>query len=432
MLTDFKLKIDNFGPINKADLDISKINIIAGKNASGKTTISKLLYCIITSFSSDGEYLAYESMKDRLNNLIKESLKIIPDAETTKIANIQLDLKTNPSIATIKNGYNAFEFLIETIDDFENKKYILSMIENDKKTLEGLSSPELNHDLLFNLFRNEFNGDEQLLDNYNDSTINIYNNKNNPFEYKIEIKNAINITLNNELTNLTTNREAIYIETPYFLDFQYLINETRFFRQIPYHQLLLSNKLNDQSAKNDILDEKHNASTVNFQNKLNTLINGTLKKNSNDTFVFKQNGKTFNLQNTSNDVKLIGMLQILLENRKLKEHAFLIMDEPEAHIHPEWQVKLAKILVLLVKDLNVTLFINSHSPQFIEAMEVYSVKYGLKDETKFYLAEEDEKTEKYNVHQIQLDNLYEIYNNLGDPYDIVDEIRGENLANQLL
>lgn len=334
-------------------------------------------------------------------------------------------------MTTIKNGYNTLESLIKTIDDFENKKYILSMIENDKKTLEGLSSPEFNHDLLFNLFRNEFNGDEQLLDNYNDSTINIYNNKNNPFEYKIEIKNAINITLNNELTNLTTNREAIYIKTPYFLDFQYLINETRFFRQIPYHQLLLSNKLNDQSAKNDILDEKHNASIVNFQNKLNTLINGTLKKNSNDIFVFKQNGKTFNLQNTSTGLKLIGMLQILLENRKLKENTFLIMDEPEVHIHPEWQVKLAKILVLLVKDLNVTLFINSHSPQFIEAMEVYSVKYGLKDETKFYLAEEDEKTEKYNVHQIQLDNLYEIYNNLGDPYDIVDEIRGENLANQL-
>lgn len=76
MLRDFKLKIENFGPINKADLDISKINIIAGKNASGKTTMSKLIYCILTAFSTDGEYLAYESMKDRFNSLIEESLKI--------------------------------------------------------------------------------------------------------------------------------------------------------------------------------------------------------------------------------------------------------------------------------------------------------------------------------------------------------------------
>ena len=435
MLRDFKLKIENFGPINKADLDISKINIIAGKNASGKTTMSKLIYCILTAFSTDGEYLAYESMKDRFNSLIEESLKI-HYSETTKITDIlsiQIDLarENNSNMKTIEESYDKLESIIESAEDFENKKYILSMIKNDRKTLKGISSPEFNHDLLFNLFRNEFGGDEQILDNYNDSMIKIYNNENNPFEYKIKIENAINITLKSELKNLTTNREAIYIETPYFLDFHHLINETRFFRQIPYHQLLLSNKLNDQSRKNDILDEKHNAPIVNFQNKLNKLVNGSLKKNGNDLFAFKQNGKSFDLQNTSTGLKSIGILQLLLENRKLKENSYLIMDEPEVHLHPEWQVKLARILVLLVKDLNVNLFINSHSPQFIEAIEVYSIKYSLRDETNFYLTKKDENIEKYNVEKIEYDNLYEIYNNLGDPYDMIDEVRGENIANQL-
>ena len=107
------------------------------------------------------------------------------------------------------------------------------------------------------------------------------------------------------------------------------------------------------------------------------------------------------------------------------------MDEPEVHLHPEWQVKLAKILILLVKDLNINLFINSHSPQFIEAIEVYSVKYGLKDETKFYLTNKDDASEKYNVCEISYDRLHELYNNLGDPYDIIDEVRGKNIANHL-
>lgn len=434
MLRDFKLKIDNFGPINDADLNMSKINIIGGKNASGKTTMSKLIYCILTAFSIDGEYLAYESMKDRLNSLIEESLKI-PYFETGKITdilNIKIDLASgnNSNMKNIEESYDKLESLIESTEEFESKKYILSMIKNDRKTLKGISSPEFNHDLLFNLFRNEFGGDEQILDNYNDSMIKIYNNEDNPFEYTIEIKNTINITLESELENLTINREAIYIETPYFLDFHHLINETRLFRQIPYHQLLLSNKLNDQSAKNDILDEKHNAPIVKFQNKLNNLVNGSLKKNGNDLFVFKQNGKSFDLQNTSTGLKSIGIIQLLLENRKLKENSYLIMDEPEVHLHPEWQVKLAQILVLLVKDLNVNLFINSHSPQFIEAIEVYSIKYGLRDETNFYLTKKDEASEKYNVEKIEYDNLYELYNNLGDPYDLIDEVRGENLANR--
>ncbi len=434
MLKDFKLKIDNFGPINEADLDISKINVIAGKNVSGKTTLSKLIYCILTAFSTDGEYLAFESMKDRLNSLISECLKI-DYAETPKItslSDIQIVLQSNknPDMNLIEQSYDKLESIIKSSDDFENKRYILSMIENDRKTLEGISSTDFNHDLLFNLLRNEFSGDEQLLDNYNDSLIKIYNDENDHFEYTIEIKDAINITLKNGLKSLKTNREAIYIETPYFLEF-YHPNETRFFRQVPYHQLLLFNKLNDQSSKNDILDEKHNAPIVKFQNKLNALVNGSLKKNSNGLFVFKQNGKTFDLQNTSTGLKSIGILQLLLENRKLKENSYLIMDEPEVHLHPDWQVKLAKILVLLVKDLNINLFINSHSPQFIEAIEVYSVKYGLKDETKFYLTKKEENNEKYNVKEISYDNLFELYNNLGDSYDVIDEVRGKNIANHL-
>lgn len=435
MLEDFKLEIDNFGPIDNACLDISKINIIAGKNASGKTTVSKLIYCILTAFSSDGKYLVYESMKDRLNNLLDESLNSIPYSETVKITdvmNIKIDLESNnaSNLKTIEDGYDKLKSLIESQNEFENKKYILSMIENDKKTLKGLSSSEFHHDLLFNLFRNEFDGDEQILDNYNGCEIRIHDDEDS-FEYTIEIKDAINISLENGLKNLTTNREAIYIETPYFLDFNHIINEARFFRQIPYHQLLLSNKLNNHSAKNDILDEKHNASIVNFQNKLNSLINGTLRRNSNGLFEFKQDGKTFALQNTSTGLRAIGILQILLENRTLKENSYLIMDEPEVHLHPEWQVKLAQILVLLVKELNVSLFINSHSPQFIEAIEVYSTYYGLKNETNFYLSQRIENNEKYNIKHVSQEHLYEIYDNLGNPYDQIDRIRGENLANHL-
>ena len=125
----------------------------------------------------------------------------------------------------------------------------------------------------------------------------------------------------------------------------------------------------------------------------------------------------------------MGILQILLENRKLNENSFLIMDEPEVHLHPEWQVKLAKILVLLVKELDVNLFINSHSPQFIEAIEVYSGKYGLVEETRFYLSKEDSESGKYNVNEIKRKNLTTLYNNLGDPYDEIDEIRIENAFN---
>lgn len=435
MLRDFKLKIDNFGPINKADLAISKINIIAGKNASGKTTISKLLYCIITAFSTDGEYLTYESMKDELELLINNLQ--VPHSESETVTNLEeirmkINLNHNNNLKIIDEGYCELESIVNSID-FSDKEFFLNSIERNRTRIRSSEKMGFYWQLLVNLIRNEFAGDEQLLNNFNESEILFYNHDiEDPFGYIVRITEGIGVLPETEFKKaITTNREAIYIETPYFLDYKIPFLQFERYGKKQHHQNLLYQKLMDQSAQNDILDPDKNKETIEFQNKINKLINGKFRFNNNGLLEFKQNNQTFELPNTSTGLKSLGIIQLLLENRKLKENSYLIMDEPEVHLHPEWQVKLAQILVLLVKDLNVNLFINSHSPQFIEAMEVYSIKYGLRDETNFYLTKKDENSEKYNVEKIKYDNLYELYNNLGDPYDIIDEIRGENIANHL-
>ena len=436
MLRDFKLKIDNFGPINQADLNISKINIIAGKNASGKTSISKLLYCIITAFSTDGDYLSYESMKEQFN-LLMSNLQI-PYEESEKITQlneIRFNIESDKEfkIETLLNNYDKFESFIGTLE-LDDEEFFTNTIAKNKENIKRTQNIGNYWPLLLNLVKNEFSGNEQILENYSESEITIYNdNENNPYEYYIRIDaKGIRVLPGTEYENtITTNREAIYIETPYFLDYKIPFTQFNYYGQKQYHQWLLYQKLADQSSKSDILDDINNKDIIQFKQKVDELINGEFNFNNRGLLEFKQDEKIFDLNNTSSGIKSMGMLQLLLENRKLKENTYLIMDEPEVHLHPEWQVKLAKILVLLVKDLNVKLFINSHSPQFIEALEVYSTKYGLKDETNYYLSQKDEYSKKYDVKQIPQDKLYKIYNNLGDPYDIIDDIRGENIANHL-
>ena len=41
------LSIQNFGAISESNINISKINVIGGQNATGKSTSSKLLYCFL-------------------------------------------------------------------------------------------------------------------------------------------------------------------------------------------------------------------------------------------------------------------------------------------------------------------------------------------------------------------------------------------------
>ena len=117
---------------------------------------------------------------------------------------------------------------------------------------------------------------------------------------------------------------------------------------------------------------------------------------------------------------------MLVNNNQLARNDFLIIDEPEVNLHPEWQVRLAELLVLLVHDLNVTVYVNSHSPHFIEAIEVLSVKYGLRDETRFYMTSFVEEFNKYDFVKLDYSNLRELYRNLGNPYNEINKIRLEN------
>ena len=43
------LEITNFGQISDAKINLKKINVVGGVNSSGKSIVSKLLYCLIKS-----------------------------------------------------------------------------------------------------------------------------------------------------------------------------------------------------------------------------------------------------------------------------------------------------------------------------------------------------------------------------------------------
>ena len=124
-------------------------------------------------------------------------------------------------------------------------------------------------------------------------------------------------------------------------------------------------------------------------------------------------------------IKQIGILEILLQNGSLKENSFLIIDEPESNLHPEWQIKFAQILVSLVKELDIYIYLNSHSPMFIEAMSLYSQYYGLLDETSFYMTQEN--AGKYDFKKINPKDMGEVYENLTKPYDELDRLKAEIL-----
>ena len=129
---------------------------------------------------------------------------------------------------------------------------------------------------------------------------------------------------------------------------------------------------------------------------------------------------------SSAGIRQIGVIQILLENGSLGENSFLIIDEPESNLHPDWQIRFAEILVLLTKELNVTLYINSYSPIFIEAISLYAQYHDLIRNTNFYLTKK-QVNGRFNFKKINPRNMGEVYEDLTRPYDELDRLKAEIL-----
>lgn len=449
MENETKLHIKNFGPINEANLNINKINIVGGINASGKSFSSKLLFCFLTSMSDKGKFIESNGVYGTFHMTVTRLINKMSHFSQDKISYNNILLKNELESLLHSWDFNeiSYEYFLNFYMKFE--KIItdnnILIDESSKEELDSLKQGiEFSKDkynylgrVINFLLLAEFG--ETSLKNFKGGEINFNETMNNLFDFKIKYENdAVNLTYNVEdLENLRINN-VIYIDNGQTLNFN--IQQTpdgviTNNNSSPYHYIsLLENLIKKESNNNKAYKKIYPQHQKKFEDNLKDMMGGLFEfDEEKHQFVFKpiNNDEGYDIRNVASGYKQMGILQSLFINRSITENTWIILDEPEVNLHPEMQVNLAKLLIEMSKELNVFIYINTHSAILIEAMEVYSVKYGLKEEINFYLTQKNKDTGKFDIKQIQDNILYEIYNNLGDPYDIIDRIRGENIANHL-
>ncbi len=115
---------------------------------------------------------------------------------------------------------------------------------------------------------------------------------------------------------------------------------------------------------------------------------------------------------------------MLLQKGILNSNSLLIIDEPEVHLHPTWQVKYAEILVRLSKEFAIPIVLTSHSPYFIEAIEAYSKKHKYEDSTNFYFAKKNEDGLSSKIIDVN-NSLNKIYSSISEASYKLKKNRGE-------
>ncbi len=217
---------------------------------------------------------------------------------------------------------------------------------------------------------------------------------------------------------------VILIDTPNSLDtFSFIKNSTLLIHQkrlnihLPEYRIDLILKLSQ-----DILEEPKDSDL--YQN-IESLIGGKVfyDKSKDNIYYEKYSLKNqkFKMEDTSNGIKMFGFLQILLLNGTLKEDVILILDEPEVHLHPKWQLKYAELIIELVKN-GVKTLVNSHSPYMIESLQRYSELAKVKSD--FYLAEDGYIKKENDSNSETLEKIFE---KLSEPFDLFDEMDSQSI-----
>ena len=215
-------------------------------------------------------------------------------------------------------------------------------------------------------------------------------------------------------------KTCIMIESPLVWNF------TDFFRDIAQIESQMNIKLDYPYLMKDLNFKLHIKSASNgldIKDEMTSLMGGEFKKDELGHYYFDKKGKRIELVNTATGIKTFGIFQVLSQNNYLNKDTVLVLDEPEVHLHPKWQLEMAKVIVELVKN-GVKVLVNSHSPYMIEALKRYSEVEEIEDKTNFYLAEDG------YIKQIEDSNsktLVEIYEKLSEPYDVFEKMDSQRM-----
>lgn len=424
-----KLKISNFAKIGDAVINNSGITVIAGVNNTGKSTIGKILFALFDSLNNLAEKI-YEKKKQEIEYTLYTVLrnyiahgKIHDNSAFWKINVRRLS-------GTISNGIfdildesfdseiilNAVNTILSDVLDLEQE--VLSDISEliSKKVMEilNLSDSEIIREIITMRFNNVFNGQINNLSNLEqDAYIELIND-----DKKCEI-----IFHNNICTSFYSDyvffNDAFYIDNPFIVgEIEDYDGGNRIKEKIIQNLKRKSGEDNDGLIKTVIAKEKLAQVYV----ILNKAVNGKITYEDEYILYSSKYKNPIKLSNLSTGLKSFVLVRLLLEKGCLKEKDTLILDEPEIHLHPEWEHLYAEIIVLLQKyfDLNITL--TTHSSDFLEAIEFYSKKYEIYDKCNFYLADVEDNTCSYRK---VTDDVNQIYRQMVQPSINLDRMNYE-------
>lgn len=421
-MSNLRLEINHFKAIAAADIRLDGITVLSGVNSSGKSTLSRILYYGIQSIL-DFEVNQYEELLNYrislLNSLIRLAgdfhVELLPEQEE-----MQSDLrKVNTeeenkdlffrSLESLKNRFGQRE----KKQPFSNQEFqrIRTVVASRSRNqeLNHLEKTDVRH--LFEWITDcALLTEQDTIDTIKQRPLSHFDNL---LARSLKSK-AVPVSLyedglpvidreHDRLNNLYSVERVFYSDTPMSITAP---------RNFP---VMNTNTAHWDQLRQVITDSQPvllTGSQQQVNDEIAAIISGTVSQERtefNRRFNYKRttDGLTIDLAESATGIKSFAILQLLLNEGLLDDKSLLILDEPEAHLHPQWIVEYARIVVLLNKKLGVKFMIATHNPDMVSALRYIAEKEGLisqgNTEVRFYLAEKEKGTEQYRYKDLGTD-----------------------------
>lgn len=342
MTSAMKIRLSNVGALPDVEVPFDGLTVITGINGTGKSTVLKTIYCMFRPS------LGFMDMK-------KESaVKVL-----RKIAEDKMEFNA-------VRGKESLEELLDLIEGIPAKKLDdndRTLIRLVKDSLDGGNDRELYAETVGNEIVCEFGERDQI------------RNQRNGKKARIEIEcseGTCSCTVYGGDVDWTGEAAKMpivnYYDTPFVMD----PLESEAFSG---HRMAMYRMLHDPSEFNMYDARAVRETRARFDRLVWDVIDGDIL--SDCSAYITRDGIKLDIRNMAAGVKVFAVLKVLLDKCRLRAGSFLLMDEPEAHLHPEYINVLAEVISTMVKDIGVRIIMTTHSPQLLMALEGCIADEGL-------------------------------------------------------
>ncbi len=401
---DLELKVQNFGPIDEATIQVGRFTVFAGPNNTGKTFVAKMLYSMLGTINANPALVFFEAHVD----LIYRGLDLNRDFGATgerarsglrsALQKIDSILREATSSSVSQNEFDVLKSVQpRIIAEIEAMKTHFQTLKNNIEKEEDHSEVLQLHGLLKDSIDNldKVFSDEELAI-YSGWALKFHQNVSGNFQVSdiSQLKGVSDSLLSFKVQGLGSLEEANQfgfrpdlqiVQNPQsFPKAFYLESQLYWKLKNPLESIKLDSSPSSWASLNGVPSyfydvvvalrrQRIDHPFAEIHKGLHNAIGGKIVLSEAGDLEFQTSGRSLPLSLTSAGVANMGMLALLIERGALEPDSFLFIDEPEANLHPAWQVEMAEFLFELARQ-GVHVVVSTHSMTILKWLEVHLKK----------------------------------------------------------